>query len=410
MHEVVLRRYRRLLEQGGPFPDLILIDGGKGQLTAAYAALRELGLERLVAVGIAKQEELLFTRDRAEGLALPHESAALRLIQRIRDEAHRFAVTFHRRARAKRDLRSALDDIPGIGPGGGASSCSTSGRSPVCAAPAAKSWPRSSAPRPPTRCYGIFRVRVCRSTDPGQKVPEQVPTALAPFAPETVENGPTPLLDALIIDSLNISVLLTSFVVLILSLSFHEAAHAWTANRLGDPTARLLGRLTLNPLAHIDWIGTVLFPLIAMFSGAPLIGWAKPVPVDPRHFRSPRQGFALVALAGPVSNLLLATGGALLISLMPARVFHLDDGPSVVGQMLVMLVYVNLLLAFFNLIPVPPLDGGNVLMGVVPLRVAQAVNRLRPYGFLILYALIFLGVLNALLFPIEDLLVSWLLR
>ena len=86
-----------MLEQGGPFPDLILIDGGKGQLTAAYAALRELGLERLVAVGIAKQEELLFTRDRVEGIALPRESPALRLLQRIRDEAHRFAVTFHRR-------------------------------------------------------------------------------------------------------------------------------------------------------------------------------------------------------------------------------------------------------------------------------------------------------------------------
>jgi excinuclease ABC subunit C len=116
IHEVVLRRYRRVLEHGGPFPDLILIDGGKGQLTAAYAALREVGLDRLVAVGIAKQEELLFTRDRVEGLALPRESGALRLIQRIRDEAHRFAITFHRRSRTKRDLRSALDDVPGIGP------------------------------------------------------------------------------------------------------------------------------------------------------------------------------------------------------------------------------------------------------------------------------------------------------
>jgi excinuclease ABC subunit C len=116
MQEVVLRRYQKLLELGGPFPDLILIDGGKGQLTAAYAALRQLGLERLVAVGIAKQEELLFTRDRAEGLALPRDSAALHLVQRIRDEAHRFAVTFHRGARKSRDLRSALDDVVGIGP------------------------------------------------------------------------------------------------------------------------------------------------------------------------------------------------------------------------------------------------------------------------------------------------------
>jgi len=115
MHEVVLRRYKKVLEQGGPFPDLLVIDGGKGQLTAAYAALRELGLEQLVAVGLAKQEELLFTRDRAEGLALPPQSAALHLVQRIRDEAHRFAVAFHRRARALRDMRSELDEIAGIG-------------------------------------------------------------------------------------------------------------------------------------------------------------------------------------------------------------------------------------------------------------------------------------------------------
>jgi len=116
MHEVVLRRYRRLLEQGGPFPDLILIDGGKGQLNAAYAALREVGLDRLIAVGLAKEEELLFTRDRVEGIALPHSTPALRLVQKIRDEAHRFAVTFHRKARTARDLHSALDDVAGIGP------------------------------------------------------------------------------------------------------------------------------------------------------------------------------------------------------------------------------------------------------------------------------------------------------
>jgi excinuclease ABC subunit C len=116
MYEVVLRRYRKLLEIGGPFPDLILIDGGKGQLTSAYGALQQLGLGGLVAAGIAKKEELLFTRDREEPIALLPESPALLLIQRIRDEAHRFAVTFHRLSRSKRDLRSELDVIPGIGP------------------------------------------------------------------------------------------------------------------------------------------------------------------------------------------------------------------------------------------------------------------------------------------------------
>jgi excinuclease ABC subunit C len=115
MHQVVLRRYQRAVEQGGPFPDLIVIDGGKGQLSAAYAALRDVGLDRLVAIGLAKEEELIFTRDRAEGVALPRESAALRLLQRIRDEAHRFAVTFHRQSRTKRDFSSELDEIAGIG-------------------------------------------------------------------------------------------------------------------------------------------------------------------------------------------------------------------------------------------------------------------------------------------------------
>jgi excinuclease ABC subunit C len=116
MHEVVLRRYRKLLEQGGPFPDLILVDGGKGQLSAAYAALEQLGLANLAAVGLAKKEELMFVRDRADGIALAAHDPALLLIQRIRDEAHRFAVTFHRRARTLRDLRSELDQVAGVGP------------------------------------------------------------------------------------------------------------------------------------------------------------------------------------------------------------------------------------------------------------------------------------------------------
>ena len=115
MNEVVTRRYRKLLEQGGPFPDLILIDGGKGQLSAAYDALQQLGLANLIAVGIAKKEELLYTRDREEPVAFEQDDPALRLVQQIRDEAHRFAVTFHRKARAMRDLRSELDSVPGVG-------------------------------------------------------------------------------------------------------------------------------------------------------------------------------------------------------------------------------------------------------------------------------------------------------
>jgi excinuclease ABC subunit C len=115
MKEVVGRRYRKVVEQGGPFPDLILIDGGKGQLNAAYEALEEIGLANLVAIGLAKKEELVFARDSDLPIAIDPHSAALRLLQRIRDEAHRFAITFHRQQRSSRDLRSEIDAIPGIG-------------------------------------------------------------------------------------------------------------------------------------------------------------------------------------------------------------------------------------------------------------------------------------------------------
>jgi excinuclease ABC subunit C len=116
MNEVVERRYKRVLDRGGPFPDLIVIDGGPGQLSAAYAALERLGLANLVAVGLAKKEELIFTRDREAPIALATDDPGLLLLQRIRDEAHRFAVTFHRKARKMRDLRSGLDEVTGIGP------------------------------------------------------------------------------------------------------------------------------------------------------------------------------------------------------------------------------------------------------------------------------------------------------
>lgn len=182
-----------------------------------------------------------------------------------------------------------------------------------------------------------------------------------------------------------------------MSLSFHEAAHAWAANRLGDPTARQLGRLTLNPLAHIDWIGTVLFPLIAFSSGLPLIGWAKPVPVDMRYLREPRRDFALVALAGPISNLILAVGATIAFELYVRM--HLD--PPVLAEPLRMAIVLNVLLAVFNMFPVPPLDGGNVLMGLVPYSAARALNWLRPYGFLIIYVLMFTGILWKVMGPIQ---------
>ena len=206
---------------------------------------------------------------------------------------------------------------------------------------------------------------------------------------------------------MSLDLVIAEFAVLVLSLSFHEAAHAWTANRLGDPTAKMLGRLTLNPLKHVDWIGTVLFPLIAIYSGFPLIGWAKPVPVDPRNLRSPRRDFGLVALAGPVSNLVLAVAAAIVFWML--RVSRVGSAvPPVVVEAVLLAVLLNVMLAIFNMIPVPPLDGGNVLMGIAPLRVAQMVNLVRPYGFIVLYGLMFSGALQLVMRPVQHFLLSFL--
>ena len=197
-------------------------------------------------------------------------------------------------------------------------------------------------------------------------------------------------------------------VLLIISLSVHEAAHAWTADRLGDPTARMLGRLTLNPLAHIDWIGTVLFPLIAIYSGVPLLGWAKPVPVNGRNLRHPRRDFAIVAAAGPISNLIQAVVASILLMLVPGG-DTVGGGGMTPADFILRFMVLNVMLAVFNMIPVPPLDGGNVLAGILPEAGAQLVDGLRPYGFMILYALLLTGVLGQLMTPIAGAILGWLL-
>ncbi|MCC7008435.1 MAG: site-2 protease family protein [Acidobacteria bacterium] len=202
-----------------------------------------------------------------------------------------------------------------------------------------------------------------------------------------------------------IAEILPLFLVLILSLSVHEAAHAWTADRLGDPTARTLGRLTLNPLAHIDWIGTVLFPIVAMMSSLPLIGWAKPVPVNWHHLQAPRRDFATVALAGPASNLAIAAGAAALYAAADATA----GGASRPAALFAQVASLNVFLAVFNLLPVPPLDGGNVLAGLVPEAAARLIDRLRPYGILILYAMMFTGVFHTVAWPVHRAIMGWLL-
>ena len=191
--------------------------------------------------------------------------------------------------------------------------------------------------------------------------------------------------------------IIIGFVVLLLSLTVHEAAHAFTADRLGDPTARLLGRVSLNPAVHIDPIGTILFPLLAMFTNVPLIGWAKPVPVMIRNLRHPRRDFMIVAAAGPISNLLQALVAAAILRTVWDPSLGIE--PGIPATVLLLAVQINLLLAFFNLIPVPPLDGGNVMLGLLPPNLAAVYAGIRQYGFIVLYALMFTGVASALIMP-----------
>ena len=205
-----------------------------------------------------------------------------------------------------------------------------------------------------------------------------------------------------LLPDLNISALVIAFLVLIFSLSVHEAAHAWSASQLGDDTAKRLGRVTLNPVVHADPIGTLLLPLIAMVSGAPVIGWAKPTPVNTRNLRHPRRDHILVTAAGPISNLLIA-----LIAAAAMRA-----GARSSGAWVDMLVYealtLNVLLAVFNLLPIPPLDGGQILMALLPPGAARRLSFLYEYGFLILMGLLVTGVLGYLIAPPYYVILSWL--
>lgn len=193
---------------------------------------------------------------------------------------------------------------------------------------------------------------------------------------------------------------------LLLAMVFHEYAHGWVANHYGDSTARMAGRLTLNPLAHIDPFGTIIFPLMCLLlPGGFFLGWARPVPVDPSRLRNPRRDMALVAAAGPGMNLVLAIASgfflSLLLSIDPTLMasWPPQSGQAprrdLLGMLLLPLaamalysVFINVLLMAFNLIPIPPLDGGRILTSLLPAQPAMALSRLEPYGMLILVALI----------------------
>jgi Zn-dependent protease len=201
------------------------------------------------------------------------------------------------------------------------------------------------------------------------------------------------------------------FIVLLFSLTVHEAAHAWTADMLGDPTARILGRVSLNPLVHIDPIGTVVFPLLAIVAGVPLIGWAKPVPVNVTKLRHHRRDYVLVAAAGPASNLCIAIVAALVLKVLPVSPVILGE-PNIsapIASILSRALLLNVLLAVFNMIPIPPLDGGNVIGGLLPRWLAYRFDSLiRPYGFILLYALMLTRGLDFLIGRPSSLLLSWL--
>ena len=191
---------------------------------------------------------------------------------------------------------------------------------------------------------------------------------------------------------------------LLVAIILHEVAHGVAAEKLGDPTARRLGRITLNPVKHIDPFMTIILPALLIISGSPVIfGGAKPVPVNPMNFKNPRRGMAYVALAGPVSNMIIAAlsyGALILFSTALPSTAVVGSLTLVIALWLMHGILINLVLAVFNLIPVPPLDGGRIAVGFLPMNAARAWAKLEPFGILIVFALLYFRVLDFLILPV----------
>lgn len=197
---------------------------------------------------------------------------------------------------------------------------------------------------------------------------------------------------------------LMMFAAFIFSIILHEVAHGYAAYRLGDPTAKFSNRITLNPLAHIDLVGSVLLPLILVFTHSPVVlGWAKPVPFNPYYFRDPRKGIMIVGAAGPLTNFCLAVLAAGLFRLVA------PFGGEAVAVFLAYFCVTNVALGVFNMVPVPPLDGSRVMYGVLKGEWLERYMRIEPYGFIIVFALLWLGILDLVIGPIANALLRLLL-
>ncbi|MFH1018805.1 MAG: site-2 protease family protein [Pseudomonadota bacterium] len=210
--------------------------------------------------------------------------------------------------------------------------------------------------------------------------------------------------------------ILLAFIPLLFSLSFHEAAHAWMANRLGDPTARMMGRMTLNPIPHIDPIGTVILPLAFFFMGGSIFGWAKPVPVNERNLRHGLRDGLLVAASGPLSNLFLACAFTFVLYLLNRALGSSAPYAAAsfnflvpITMMVTIGIQLNVLLAVFNFLPLPPLDGSRVAVGLFP-QLAAPFAHVERYGFLLLLLLFYSGIVGVLVYRPTELIVSFLFR